>query len=188
MEREEILNKMQEMMEKAIEHMQRQFSTVRTGSANPSLVENISVFVESYGSTMRLKELAVISSPEVKMLLVQPFDPSALESIEKAINESNLGITPVTDGNNIRLPIPDLTEERRKEFVKVIKGYVEDARVQIRTCRKSGMDGAKNLFQEKSITEDEKRAIESEIQKATDSYTIKVEKSFSSKEKEILRV
>ena len=188
MEVENALQEVEMGMKKSLEHMHREFSSVRAGAANPSLVENLRVEVSAYNSVMKLKELAVISVPEPKMILIQPFDPSTSEDIEKAISESKLGIYPVSEGKIIRLPLPALTEERRKEFLKIIKEFAENARIQVRACRKNGMDEAKNLLKDKILPEDSKRDFEQKIQEITDSCIQEIDKEYSQKEKEILTV
>src|ERR1700679_2749227 len=138
---DEILFETAASMEKAVDYMVHEFAGVRTGKASPALVENIDV--EAYGAPMKLKQLAVISTPEPRMLVVQPFDMATAKDIEKAIKESTLGINPITDGKIIRLPVPPLTEERRRDLVKGIKQLAEEVRVRIRSARREGMDGLK---------------------------------------------
>jgi ribosome recycling factor len=137
---------------------------------------------------MKIKQLAVISSPEPRMLVIQPFDASTTKDIEKAIKESKLGINPVTDGKIIRLPIPPLTEERRRDLVKSIKQMAEEVRVRIRSARRDGIDGLKKLEKEGELGEDDLKSYEAEIQKLTDSATKKIEDALSSKEADIMKV
>lgn len=173
-------------MEKALDFMRHEFSSVRTGKASPALVEGIDV--EAYGSTMKLKQLALITSPEPRLLVIQPFDLANAKPIEKAINESKIGITPAVDGKLIRLPIPELSEERRKDLVKTIKSMAEETRVRIRAARRHGMDAAKKMQKEGGITEDDLKSAETQIQKLTDKYVGDVDTQVASKEADIMRV
>lgn len=173
-------------MEKALDFMRHEFSSVRTGKASPALVEGIDV--EAYGSTMKLKQLALITSPEPRLLVIQPFDLANAKPIEKAINESKIGITPAVDGKLIRLPIPELSEERRKDLVKTIKSMAEETRVRIRAARRHGMDAAKKMQKEGGITEDDLKSAEAQIQKLTDKYVGDVDTQVASKEADIMRV
>ena len=137
---EEILFESEESMEKAVGFMTHEFASIRTGKASPALVENIDV--EAYGSAMKLKQLALITAPEPRLLVIQPFDASTVRDIERGINESRLGINPSIDGKIIRLPIPELSEERRRELAKTVKGIAEESRVRIRSCRRHAIDTA----------------------------------------------
>ena len=166
MDPDEILLDTEAAMEKGFEYMQHEFSAVRTGKASPALVENIDV--EAYGSSMKLKQLALITTPEPRLLVIQPFDASTTKDIEKAIKESKLGINPAVDGKIIRLPIPALSEERRKDLVKGIKQMAEEARVRVRSARREGIDAIKKAQKDGSVTEDELETYEKEIQKLTD--------------------
>ncbi|MCH2060113.1 MAG: ribosome recycling factor [Verrucomicrobiales bacterium] len=178
----------QEAMRKAVEYTLHEFSSVRTGKASPALVENIDVQVQSYGSTMKLKQLAVISSPEPRMLMISPFDPSTVQDIERGIKESKLGINPAVDGKMIRLPIPELSEERRKDLVKLVRQMAEEGRVRVRAARKQGMDGVKSLKSDNSITEDQQRDLEVEVQELTDKFVKEIDEHVGNKEKEIMTV
>ena len=174
-------------MAKAVEHMLQEFVGVRTGKASPSLVENLEVHVEAYASNMRLKELAVITTPEARTIMVQPFDPSVTGDIERAIRENGkLGLNPVSDGKVIRLPIPELTEERRVEFVKVIRNMAEESRIRVRASRKEGMDAAKSMKADNVLTEDQARDFESEVQDLTDRYIKEIDAKLADKEQELL--
>ncbi len=173
-------------MEKAFEYMTHEFSSVRTGKASPALVENIDV--EAYGTPMKLKQLAVISTPEPRLLVVQPFDGSTTKDIEKAIKESKLGINPITDGKIIRLPIPPLTEERRRDLVKGIKQMSEEVRVRVRSARREGMETMKKLQKEGKIGEDDLERQEGEIQKLTDQFVKRIDEAFLAKETDIMKV
>ena len=186
MDPDEILLNTEEGMEKAAEYMSHEFASVRTGKASPALVENIDV--EAYGSMMKLKQLALISTPEPRMLVISPFDSATTQAIEKAIKESKLGIQPIVDGKIIRLPIPALSEERRRDLVKTVKQIAEETRVRIRSSRREGMDALKKAEKEGGITEDNLKQSEKEVQKLTDDYVKKVDDSFASKEADIMKV
>lgn len=173
-------------MEKAFEYMSHEFAAVRTGKASPALVENIDV--EAYGTQMKMKQVAVISTPEPRLLLIQPFDGSTTKDIERAIKESKIGINPIVDGKLIRLPIPPLTEERRRDLVKGIKQMAEEARVRIRSARRDGMDTMKKLQKEGTISEDDLETYEKEIQKFTDSFVKRIDEALDAKESDIMKV
>src|SRR5205085_10037483 len=143
MSSDDILLDAEMAMEKSVDYMSHEFSGVRTGKASPGLVENVDV--EAYGSTMKLKQLALITTPEPRLLVVQPFDASTVRDIEKALKESKIGIQPLVDGKIIRLPIPDLSEERRRDLVKSLKQMAEEARVRVRSSRRTALDDAKTL-------------------------------------------
>src|SRR6201995_4985792 len=161
MSSDEILLESEVAMEKSVDYMVHEFSSVRTGKASPVLVENVDV--QAYGSTMKLKQLALITTPEPRLLVVQPFDASTVRDIEKALKESKIGITPAVDGKIIRLPIPELSEERRKDLVKSLRQMAEEARVRVRSNRRTAMDEAKKLEKEGGITEDQLRDTEAAI-------------------------
>ena len=186
MDPDEIMMNTEESMEKAAEYMAHEFSTVRTGKASPALVEGIEV--EAYGSMMKLKQLALISSPEPRLLVISPFDASTVQAIEKAIKESNIGIMPSVDGKIIRLPIPALSEERRRDLVKTLKNISEETRVRIRSARREGMDGLKKAQKDGGITEDDLGKYEKDVQKLTDDFVKKVDEAFASKEADIMKV
>jgi len=186
MDPDEILLETEATMEKGFEYMQHEFSAVRTGKASPALVENIDV--EAYGASMKLKQLALITTPEPRLLVIQPFDASTTRDIEKAIKESKLGINPIVDGKIIRLPIPALSEERRKDLVKGIKQMAEEARVRVRSARREGIDTLKKAQKEGQVSEDDLDTYEKEIQKLTDGFSKKIDDAFSLKEADILKV
>src|SRR5215210_674604 len=143
MSAEDILFEAEMTMEKSVDYMVHEFSSVRTGKASPALVENVDV--EAYGSSMKLKQLALITTPEPRLLVVQPFDASTVRDIEKALKESKIGITPLVDGKVIRLPVPELSEERRRDLVKSLKQMAEEARVRVRANRRNAMEEATKL-------------------------------------------
>jgi ribosome recycling factor len=183
---DELLFTAEEGMEKALDFMKHEFSSVRTGKASPALVEGIDV--DAYGSVMKLKQLALISTPEPRLLVIQPFDAATTKPIEKAINESKIGITPSVDGKLIRLPIPELSEERRKDLVKTIKTMAEETRVRIRAARRHAMDSAKKMQKEGGLTEDDLKGGETQIQKLTDKYVAEVDSQVASKEADIMKI
>ncbi len=188
MDEETLLFETEGSMEEAVERMSEDFGGVRTGKASPSLVDNMDIYVASYGTSMKLKSLAVVSTPDARSILIQPFDPSTLNDIKKAIAESRLNIMPIIDARSVRLPIPELSGERRKELVKYIKSLAEETRVRVRGVRKSGMDGIKKLKADNILTEDGVRTAEDKVQKLTDKYIKKIEELVVAKEKEIMTV
>lgn len=181
-----ILLEADDAMEKAFGYMQHEFNTVRTGKASPALVESLDV--EAYGSMMKLKALALITSPEPRLLVIQPFDGSTVKAIERAIRESKIGLNPAVDGKIIRIPIPILSEERRKELVKTIKQMSEEARVRIRGFRRDAMDEMKKLEKAGKISEDDLSDNEEEIQKTTDRFIKKIDEAVALKEAEVMKV
>ena len=183
---DELLLNAEEGMEKAFDFMKHEFSSVRTGKASPSLVDGIDV--DAYGSVMKLKQLALISTPEPRLIVIQPFDATTMKPIEKAINESKIGISPVVDGKIIRLPIPELSEERRKDLVKTIKTMAEETRVRVRAARRHAMDTAKKMQKDGDLTEDDLKSGETQIQKLTDKYVADVDSQVVSKEADIMKI
>lgn len=183
---ESIIDETEEKMLEAIEAMERDFAGFRTGKASTALVENIQV--EVYGSTMRLREVAGITTPEPRLIVVQPWDKSAMGNIEKALQQSNLGISPLNDGKVIRLPVPELSEERRRDLSKQVKSRSEDAKVAIRNSRRTANDEIKKAQKNSAITEDEERDLLDQVQKLTDDYTKQIEDMTDSKATEILQV
>lgn len=173
-------------MKNAIEATKREFQAVRTGRATPSILDRI--VVEYYGTSTPLNQLASISVSEARMLMVQPWDKSILSAIEKAIQKSDLGLNPVNDGTIVRLPIPQLTEERRKELVKVVKKEAEEKRVVIRNIRRDSNERIKGLEKDGRISEDDGKRGLDEIQKLTDKYIAEIERLLELKEKEIMEV
>ncbi len=183
---DDILKDVEDRMKKSIANLQKEFSTIRTGRANPSMFDGI--FVEVYGSSMPLNQVATISIPEPRLVVIQPWDKGNLGEIEKAILKSDLSLNPSNDGNIIRIPIPDLTEERRKEYVKLAKQKSEDCKIAVRNVRRDGNDMVKSLEKEKDISEDESKSAQDEIQKLTDKYVEEVQMLTDNKEKEILNL
>jgi ribosome recycling factor len=186
MDLDEVMLECEGAMEKAVDFMSHEFSSIRTGKASPALVENLDV--EAYGSNMKLKQLALITTPEPRLIVIQPFDASTTRDIERAINASRLGISPAVDGKIIRIPIPELSEERRKDLVKTIKQIAEDAKVRVRACRREAMDTSKKMQKDGDLTEDALRDAETDIQKLTDKYIASVDQHFSAKEADIMKV
>jgi ribosome recycling factor len=183
---EEVLLEAEEKMEKSIEFSQEQFSGLRTGKASPALVENVPVMY--YGSSTRLKELAGISTPEPRLIVINAYDPTALPDIEKAILGANLGVTPMNDGRLIRIPIPELSTERRTEMTKLAKRMAEDGRIAIRNIRREANDAVKALEKKSNTTEDERDETLKSIQKLTDDHIAKIDKALEDKEKELMEV
>lgn len=182
---DDILLEAEEKMMKTEEVVQNEFAGVRTGKASPSLVENI--LVEVYGSNMRIRELAGITAPEPRMLMIQPWDVGSIQAIEKAIQKSNLGLNPAVQGKFIRLVLPELSTERRVEFTKIVKKMAEDGRVAIRHVRRDALEHLKKEAKA-GVTEDQVEAAEKEIQKLTDQYVGNIDAHAATKEKEIMTV
>ncbi|OIP62209.1 MAG: ribosome recycling factor [Nitrospirae bacterium CG_4_9_14_3_um_filter_53_35] len=176
----------QEKMDKAITALKNEFARVRTGRASTALLDHI--MVDYYGTPTRLNQLATLSVPESRMITIQPWDATALKSIEKAILKSDLGLTPSNDGKIIRMTIPELTEERRREIVKIIKHVTEECRISIRQIRKEANDQLKKMEKEKAITEDEHRRIQDEIQKMTDKTIQQADQILEKKEAEVMQI
>ncbi len=186
MSSDDILLEAEMAMEKSVDFMVHEFAAVRTGKASPALVENVDV--QAYGSAMKLKQLALITTPEPRLLVVQPFDAGTVRDIEKALNESRIGITPSVDGKIIRLPIPELSEERRKDLVRSLSKMAEEARVRVRANRRAALDEAKKLKASGGLTEDGMRDTESEVQKLTDRFVKSIDDHLARKEAEIMKV
>jgi ribosome recycling factor len=183
---DDILLEAEEKMTKTEQVVQHDFAGLRTGRASPALVENI--MAEVYGSHMRIRELAGISTPEARVLVIQPWDVGSVHPIEKAILKSNLGVTPAVQGKVIRLVLPELSQERRQEMVKIVHKKAEDGRVAIRHVRRDAIEAVKKESKAGGIAEDQVAGAEKEIQKLTDQYIAKIEADLAAKEKEILTV
>ena len=179
---EEILLEVEDKMEKAVLNLEERFKTVRTGRANPSSLDK--VMVNYYGAMTPLRQLANITVPEARQLLIKPFDKSALSGIEKGIYEANLGYTPNNDGETIRIVIPDLTEDRRRELVKQVKAMAEDAKVSVRNARRDGLD----LVKKEDMPEDLEKHVEEEIQELVNKYNKKIEELLEGKESDLMSV
>jgi ribosome recycling factor len=176
----------EERMGKAIAALEREFAGLRSGRASTSLVENIKV--DYYGAMTPISQIGSVAVPDSRSITIQPWDKGAFALVEKAILASNLGLTPMNDGKLIRISIPALTEERRKDLVKVAKKYTEDAKVAIRNIRRDANDSLKKLEKDKSASEDEVKRAQDEVQKLTDGYVARADKTLADKEKEIMEI
>lgn len=183
---DDVLLETEDRMTKCNDHLRTQFSALRTGKASPALVENISV--PYYGTPTRLREIAGISTPEPRLIVINSYDPNALKDIEKAILGANVGVTPISDGKVIRVPIPELSQERRAEITKVAKRMSEEARVAVRNVRRDMNEAIKILQKDGKITEDARDMGLKEIQKFTDDYIKKIDDTLAAKEKEVMAV
>jgi ribosome recycling factor len=181
----DLLDDARDRMGKSIESTKHELATVRTGRASPHLLDRVQV--DYYGASTPLKQLANVAATEARLLTITPYDKSAIKQIEKAILESDLGLTPSNDGNLVRLAIPELTEERRTELVKVVHGLAEDGRVAVRNIRRDCMHDLRELRKEGEVGEDEERRAEAELQKLTDARVAEIEELLKGKEEEILR-
>jgi ribosome recycling factor len=183
---DELLQDATRRMDGSVEHTRTEFNTVRTGRASAALLDRINI--DYYGTATPLKQLATINVPEPRMLTVQPFDPSTIKSIEKAIQESDLGLTPSNDGKMIRLPMPQPNEERRKELVKVVRKLAEEGRVAVRNVRRDCMHHLQELVRNGDVGDDEERRAEDRVQKLTDDHTKSIDELLKHKEAEIMEV
>lgn len=183
---DDLLKEIEARMKKAEEVLQGDLATMRTGRASPALVEKLRV--DYYGTPTPLNQLAAISVPEPRLMIIRPYDPTSLSEIEKAILKSDLGLTPLNDGKVIRLPIPRLTGERRQELVRIVGRRVEEARVAIRNCRRDGLQDLREMEKEKLISEDEHYRAREDMQKLTDKYVERVDEVGRAKEAEIKEV
>ena len=183
---EEVLLDSDDKMAKSVVYIQEQFSGIRTGKASPALVENIQV--PYYGTPTRLRELAGIATPEPRLIVINAYDPTALADIEKAILAANLGVTPMNDGRVVRVPIPDLSEERRVEMTKLAKRMAEEGRIAVRNIRRDANEHIKTLQKNGKATEDERDDALKTIQKETDDYVKQIDNAVKSKEEEIMEV
>jgi ribosome recycling factor len=183
---EDFIRDATQRMDKSVEATHDHFNSVRTGRAAPALLDRITI--DYYGTATPLKNLATINAPEPRLLTIQPFDPTSIKQIEKTIQESDLGLTPSNDGKVIRLPIPQLTEERRKELVKVIRQMAEEGRVAVRNVRRDAIKHLEELVRNGDVGDDEERAAEGRVQKLTDDHTSKIDELLKRKEAEIMEV
>jgi ribosome recycling factor len=182
----DIFSQLKGRMEKAVEDFRKEMASTRTGRASVHMLD--AVHVDYYGTSMPLNQIAQVHAPEAQLITVQPFDPSSLSTIEKAIRSADLGLNPMNDGKLIRVPVPALTEERRKEMVKHLHKILEDHRTAVRNIRRDGNELIKKALKDKKITEDEERRSLDEIQKLTDDEIKKMEEMSKQKEKEVLQV
>ncbi len=184
--KEQIFSKLKEEIENTIASLEKSFSRVRTGRASVSLLDGIRA--EYYGTPTPLSQLATLSVPESRLIVIAPWDVSAIGAIEKAIQKSELGLMPANDGKVIRLPIPQLTEERRRELVKQVKKMAEEGKIKLRNERRNANEGLKDLKKNSKISEDEMHSSQEEVQKITDKYIEQVDKLLAAKEKEIMEI
>ncbi|GAB2563294.1 ribosome recycling factor [Gracilibacillus alcaliphilus] len=183
---EQLMKETREKMEQATKAYSKNLATVRAGRANPALLDGVQV--EYYGALTPLNQLASISVPEARLLVITPFDKSSISDMEKAIQKADLGLTPSNDGNVLRISIPPLTEERRKELVKVVGKYAEESKVQIRNIRRDANDQLKKDEKAGDLTEDDLRAYQEDVQNETDNYIKKIDQLTKEKEQEIMEV
>ena len=181
-----VLGEVDRKMDRTIDALKRDFNTLRTGRATPSLVEN--VMVECYGVPTPLQQLASITAPDARAILVQPWDKQTLREIEKSLTKSELGFNPANDGNTITVPVPPLSQERRQELVRLLKRKIEDGKVAIRNVRRDGQESLRKLERDKSISQDENRRAQDQLQKTTDAHTKVIDQVATAKETEILQV
>lgn len=180
------LKEARQHMENAIEALRREFSSVRTGKASPALLDTVKV--EAYGSYMPLNQVGTVSAPEPRMLVVQPWDRSMMGPIERAIREADLGLNPSNDGKVVRVPIPPLTEERRREYVRLLHKMAEEGRVAVRQARKEANDAIKAQQKDGAVSEDDARREQDEVQKLTDQYVERIDQLTKHKEAEVMEV
>ena len=183
---DDLINDATHRMAQAVEHTQQEFNSVRTGRASAALLDRIAI--DYYGTPTPLRQLATINVPEPRLLTIQPFDPNSIKQIEKAIQESDLGLTPSNDGKIIRLPIPALTEERRKEMVKVVRNLAEQHRVAVREIRRDVMRHLKELVDNGEVGADDEHRGEERVQKLTDEHTKQIDELLKTKEAEVMEV
>ena len=181
-----ILNDAQARMKKAVDHTLHEFSAIHTGKATPAMVE--SVMVDAYGSAMRLKECAAISTPDARLIQIQPWDVSLVKAIAKGIIDANLGFNPIVDGKAIRVPLPEMSRERRQEFVKTANKLAEEGRVSVRNTRREAMEAAKKMKKDGKLSEDDEKRLEKDVQTATDKAIAEINSHLAHKEKELLTV
>ncbi len=183
---QDALRKAEDKMKKSIEAFERDMAGMRTGRASPGLVDGI--MVDYYGAMTPMKQLGTINTPEARLITIQAWDKNAVVAIEKAIQKANIGLTPNVDGMLIRLPIPALTEERRKEIVKLVHRRLEEAKIAVRNVRRDAIEELRALEKDKRISQDDQKRAETQLQKHTDTYTDKAQKASDAKEAEVMRV
>jgi len=181
-----VLTEVSTKMDRTVEAFKRDLAQIRTGRATPALVENVAV--DYYGSMTPLKQIASISTPDARAIMIQPWDAGALREIEKSLMTSEMGFNPSNDGSIITVPIPQLTTERRQEMVKILKRKIEDGKVSVRNVRRDGLESLRKLEKDKAISQDENRRAQDRLQKTTDGHTKLIEETGSAKEAEILQV
>ena len=183
---EDVLSETDRKMDRTIDALKRDLNTLRTGRATPALIENVPV--DYYGTPTPLKQIASISAPDAHAILVQPWDKQALREIERSLMKSEMGFNPSNDGNNITVPIPPLTQERRQELVRLLKRKIEDGKVSVRNVRRDGQDTLRKMERDKSISQDQNRRAQDQLQKATDNHTKLIDQVGVEKEVEIMQV
>ena len=183
---ESVLSEVSTKMDRAVDAFKRDLTQLRTGRATPALVENIDV--DYYGSMTPLKQIASISAPDARAIMIQPWDTAAMREIEKSLQTSDMGFNPSNDGTTITVPIPPLTQERRQEMVKLLKSKIEDGKISVRNVRRDGLESLRKLEKEKSISQDDGRRAQDQLQKTTDGHTKLIDETGSAKEAEILQV
>lgn len=188
MDPEMILLEAEDAMGKAVEYLIHELAAVRTGKASPALVENLDVHVHSYGMHMKLKQLGTISTPEPRVIRIEPFDPSTIQDIDRAFRESKLGLNPAVEGKILRVPIPELSQERRQQMVKLVKQLAEEAKVRVRSGRRDALEALKKAEKDGHISEDDLRRSEKEVQNITDKKVADIDQHVISKEKEVMTV
>lgn len=180
------LSEVESQMQKTVEATQKSFNSIRTGRANASVLDRI--MIDYYGSPTSIKALATINTPDSSTVMIQPFDRGSLSQIEKAISQSDVGLTPNNDGQVIRLNVPPLTSDRRKEFVKTAGKLAEEGRIALRNIRRDGVDSVKKQEKAKEVSEDESKDLQAQIQKLTDKYAAKIDELLAAKEKDIVTI
>jgi len=175
-------------MQKALEHTLAEFNSLHTGKASPAMVEAVVVDVAAYGSSMPLRDIAAITTPDARTIQIQPWDKTVIKDVEKALQKANTGINPVVDGALVRMNIPELSKERRQELAKVAHKHAEDGRISVRQARRNAMDALKASEKEESLSEDDVKRVEKEIQKTTDDFVEKINAALAHKEEELLRI
>src|SRR3954451_7192033 len=183
---DELLQDAKRRMDRSVESTRQELNSIRTGRASPALLDRI--HIDYYGQVTPLNQMAQIGAPEPLLLTIQPYDPSQIKAIEKAIQESDLGLTPSNDGKAIRLPIPQLTEERRKELVKVVRSMAEEGKVAVRNVRRDAIKHLEELVKNREVGDDEERSAEGRVQKLTDEHTSRIDDLLKRKESEIMEV
>ena len=181
-----LLEETEEQMDNAVEAMKRDFAAIRTGKASPALVEGL--MIDYYGTQTRLRDIASITTPEPRLLVIQPWDQNAVKAIEKAIQSSELGISPISDGRVIRLPIPELSEERRRDLSRLVHKRAEEARVEVRNARRDANETCKKARKASEITEDDLVDMTKDIQELTDSYIEQINELMEAKDAEVMQV
>ena len=186
MEPKDILNSMNAEMKKALEHTLHEFNSLHTGKASPAMLDGVRV--NAYGSSVSMKEVAAVTTPDARTIMVQPWDKSVIKDVEKAIQEANLGLNPIVDGGILRVPVPELTGQRRQELVKTAGGKAEDGRVRVRQARRDALDRLKKEKSDGTLPEDDFKRYEKDVQKAHDDFIAEINQRFSAKEADLKKV